>query len=306
MGGCFLGLENKIDSSEHGNQVGHYVDFLSRLTNDWFFVFLNKDGAPPKECPAQWKEWLAQKKVASFSYADLSEWLRSCMESSSSDRVRALIYDMASWAKALTGERVKNPAEEAVKKFVLKRPEHLKTSLVVARAAAALRLELMKDFFKSLEALIMDELKNRIGCRAWSSTPKIGESDFEKGGYPGISFSANSWKQGCEIVIETKSTDFSEPYLGVSWPGVGEEVKTMLNDALNAEGIGKSRGDNRGWIWCPKLQYPGVAAGGGDDSEVLEAIHDGARKEHILRHFVDRIVRVANVVDKNGGHEEAA
>jgi hypothetical protein len=309
LGKHILGLENKIDAGERNNQVADYIQYLAteHKADDWFFVFLTTDGHRPST-PTK-DEWeahasLPDRRVRALSYAEMSRWVTSCIPKCKSDRVRALLQDLASWTTDIQETKVEHMNKKVVMDFVLRNREHIGAALALSEAAQSIRHALIADFSKSLEEEMLKRLSKEYAGQPWSFTETISEHR-EEVEWHCSSLIKDGWPEGCSIGIEVYIAkdradngrvrkDDGRASLYLHWPGAGDRVKHKLTSALNALGLGKSSGNEKyKYIWCPRLQeYRGIELAHWTKSATLEAMC-GERRDEIIDDLASRISRVA-------------
>jgi hypothetical protein len=287
---CIFALENKIDAGEQPNQVADYIDFLRcDYGEKWFFVFLTPSGRSPLECdPGTWMAEREAQRVLTFSYAELSAWLGSCIPMVSSERVRTFIQDMASWSEAICGGNMATElTKQIVLDFVTKNPKYLKTLLALGDTSGAVRLEIISDFAKSLEQALIVEFPQPD----WIVTSKISETDLKS---PPAGFVARkcSWPQDCSIGFEADSLVQGFWY-GLKWLGGDELVKNKTLTAINTVIRGRK---GTQWLWYRWIPNCGsVEARYWNHSETISAMHD-ERRVGLVNHLVGLIVSVKTAV----------
>jgi hypothetical protein len=92
-----IGIENKIDAKEGGNQIHDYYNHLRQTCrNDYCLVFLTSDGRPPRSISDTLTTHLRSlHKLYLLNYnADIHDWLSECKRQCQADKIRYFLDDV--------------------------------------------------------------------------------------------------------------------------------------------------------------------------------------------------------------------
>ncbi len=236
-----IGIENKPWAGEQKDQLQDYANDLEMRFGENFLLIrlIGWDvGATSMDSKRQ-AQLSAQGKFASWTYAQLRDWVDECQKHCQAPRVTAFLDELSLYftAEFLTATNLRADMERkhllpALESILKKDPGLLQSAAAIAEVFPKLRQEFVNRLFKE----VAEDVKNDLGQAADWHVHGIDGNNFVETDNAAFAFSHQDWRELYWVQLESQPK-VGRVVLGI-WHHDGIKRDTNVHRVLKQFGWG--------------------------------------------------------------------